>query len=259
MQYLIVIQYLAFLALFSLMYTLNIPSIEKYKANNEPWPWDSNPNLHKQEMKKMLKRTLINIVIIGPGLGLLFFKLGFLRMSLDFKQLPTISEFLFQFGFCFLMADFVFYWVHRLLHHPSLYQYWHKTHHESKNTVAMSALYVHPVEYILADGLTSALGIMLMGTATHEIVLYTFILWQGCSNIDDHCGYDFPWMFTKIFPWSASNVFHNYHHLLNIGNFSAHMVWWDSIFATNIEFLEHFEQQEKLKTDKREITRIRSY
>lgn len=30
----------------------------------------------------------------------------------------------------FIIEDFYFYWVHRLLHHPALYKHIHKVHHD---------------------------------------------------------------------------------------------------------------------------------
>lgn len=103
------------------------------------------------------------------------------------------------------------------------------------------------------------LGSILMGGCSHEIVRFSFLAFQGWSNIDDHSGYEFPWMFTKIFPWSASNVFHNYHHLINIGNYSAHMIWWDSIFETSVEFIDHFEDMKQGKADENDITKIKRH
>ena len=123
----------------------------------------------------------------------------------------------------------------------------------------MSSLAVHPIELMIVDGATFFTAIMLLQGHIHVVTAYTWMIWQLISNIDDHSGYDFPWFCTKIFPWSATNVFHNYHHLSNIGNFSAHMVWWDSIFGTDITFLDHYDDQNAAKKDHSTITKVKRH
>jgi len=71
------------------------------------------------------------------------------------------------------------------------------------------------------------------------------MVWQILSNIDDHSGYEFPFIPSKILPFGTSNTFHNYHHLMNIGNYAAHLLVWDSIFGTCVDFQDHFEVREK--------------
>jgi len=116
---------------------------------------------------------------------------------------------------------------------------------------------VHPLEWWFVDVGIVAPGVLILGSNLHVVTYLTLMLWAQIGNLDDHFGYDFPWMFTKIFPWSTSNTFHNYHHLVNIGNYAAHMVWWDSIFGTCGHYMEHFDKQEGLKKDKNSITQIR--
>merc|ERR1712146_846271 len=155
-------------------------------------------------------------------------------------------------------GDFCFYWGHRALHTEKLY--WiHKIHHESKNCTAMSSLAVHPIELLIVDGATFFTAVFLLQGHIHVVTAYTWMIFQLLSNIDDHSGYDFPWFCTKIFPWSATNVFHNYHHLLNIGNYSAHMVFWDSIFGTDIAYLDHYDDQNAVKKDHSTITKIKRH
>lgn len=255
--------FVIFQGLFLVIYTLNHPFFEQYKANEELWPWQVNPEQHKKDMKRMLIQSCFNIWILGNVLTVMLYKLlGFVQ-NIDFYHLPTITEFYTHWVFNYLIGELVFYWGHRLLHHPKLYQHIHKIHHESKNSVAMAAMHVHPLEFILVDILTIYGGSIIMGPYQHEVVRLSFIMWQIVSNMDDHCGYDFPWFFTKAVPWSASNVFHNYHHLLNIGNYSAHTLIWDSIFGTNLEYIAHMTDQEsrnsKLNYDKKSITKIKAH
>ena len=91
----------------------------------------------------------------------------------------------------------------------------------------------------------------------NHITYITFLIWLYIGNLDDHFGYDFPWMCSKAFPFSATDTFHNYHHLANIGNYSAHTMLWDSIFGTCSNYVKHLDEQDELKKDKGEMTRIK--
>jgi len=244
-------------AFITLIYTLNHPFFEQYKVNTDPWPWQSDPVKYKKRSRKTFKRFAINMTL-NQGLFLIIaLYFGVAPMSFDFDDLPSYSKLLTQFVFCFLFAEFYFYWSHRLAHHPRFY--WiHKKHHKAKNTVVMDAQYVSYWEFYGIDGPTIGGGILILGltSSTHFITFFIYTTWQLLSNLDDHTGYEFPWMFTKQLPWCASNTWHNYHHLFNVGNYSAHTIFWDCIFGTCKDYSDHFDVMEKKKTDKGTITQI---
>lgn len=96
----------------------------------------------------------------------------------------------------------------------------------------------------------------MLGSNCHVVTMFVFGIWQIISNLDDHTGYEFPWMFSKSLPWCANNTWHNYHHLYNIGNYSAHTIFWDIIFGTCKSYSDHFDVMEKKKIDKGKITQI---
>jgi len=240
----------------TLIYTLNHPFFEQYKINTDPWPWQSDPAEYKMRSQKTFRRFAINMTL-NQGIcllsGLYFNICG---ISFDFADLPSYPKVLTQFVFCFLFAEFYFYWAHRLAHHPYFYDMVHKKHHEGRNTVVMDAQYVSYWEFYFIDSVTIIGGIMILGSSTHFVTFFIYTTWQLFSNLDDHTGYEFPWMFTKQLPWCASNTWHNYHHLYNIGNYSAHTIFWDCIFGTCKSYADHFDLMDKKKTDKGKITQI---
>lgn len=202
----------------------------------------------------MLKQELFNVLTMGPPILLLLNKTNLSSFSFDFYTLPSYSTHMIQLAFCYMLADFWFYWMHRLVHTKRFY--WiHKKHHECKNTVVLASLNVHPIEFLIVDMVVIIGGPFILGNNIHFATVIAWMTWQILSNLDDHSGYELPWMFTKVIPFSATNTWHNYHHLLNIGNYAAHMVLWDSIFGTCIEYQDHFDEQEKKKGEN-EITRI---
>ena len=49
---------------------------------------------------------------------------------------------------CLVVEDTWHYWMHRLLHHHSIYKYVHKVHHHFQAPFGMVAEYAHPVETV---------------------------------------------------------------------------------------------------------------
>ena len=238
------------------VYTIKHPFLEQFRSNTESWPWEKDPAGWPAERLKQLTRTYINIVGLNGGMTFFFCYTGVNRFQTDFDNLPSYPLLLMQVFFCFVLADFSFYWLHRLAHHPKIY--WiHKHHHEAVNPTVVSSMSVHPLEWIFVDFALVLPGLALLDDQVHYVTMISFYLWLWLGNLDDHLGYDFPWNFTKIFPWSATNTFHNYHHLVNIGNYAAHMQLWDLIFGTSKNFMDHHDHQEKEKKDKTAPTRIK--
>jgi sterol desaturase/sphingolipid hydroxylase (fatty acid hydroxylase superfamily) len=49
---------------------------------------------------------------------------------------------------CQLFLEASFYWIHRALHHPTLYKHIHKQHHEYKGTIGFATEYATPAEQV---------------------------------------------------------------------------------------------------------------
>ena len=56
-------------------------------------------------------------------------------MSGPWPAIPIIIK---QLLVCLFLEDFLFYWIHRLLHHRLIYKYVHKRHHEFKQNVGIA-------------------------------------------------------------------------------------------------------------------------
>ena len=116
--------------------------------------------------------------------------------------LPSLSTFVSDFIFGITAREISFYYVHRALHHPSIYAYIHKMHHRYTAPISFAAEYAHPVEHVLANVLPVALPLTLKGTHFLSLVGFTlFELWQAAA---DHSGYDF----LKLPPASIHDLHH---------------------------------------------------
>src|SRR6185295_19840342 len=73
--------------------------------------------------------------IIFATLGYLFFfgpLAPYTRVYKDIHE-HSMGYFVASIGITLLIHDTYFYWMHRLIHHPALYGYFHKVHHLSIN------------------------------------------------------------------------------------------------------------------------------
>ena len=245
--------YWVLLGICSIIYRLEHPFFEKYKINSEPWPWVTDPDYHNKA-KKLAARILGNQIVSLTLVTILDY-IGVSSTRIDFYDLPSWTSHYLCFFFIYLLADFWFYWTHRLSHHPKIY--WiHKVHHEVENPIALNAMSMHVLEFIFGSFPIGFVGILILGNYLHLVSVIAFVLWQNSSNIDEHCGYEFLWMYTKISPFMTTASFHNWHHLVNVGNYAAHTLIWDGIFGTSIQYFDFYANQQDKKKDKGIITKL---
>ncbi|KAJ8297670.1 hypothetical protein KUTeg_024201 [Tegillarca granosa] len=90
-----------------------------------------------------------------------------------------------------------------LLHHPKIYRFIHKRHHEWTAPIGIIGLYAHPVEHILSNLMPPFLGPLLMGS--HMATIWMWFCMALLSTTVAHCGYHFPLL--------PSPEAHDFHHL----------------------------------------------
>lgn len=127
--------------------------------------------------------------------------------------------------------DFLFYFMHRLFHHPSIYEMIHKKHHEFKGTIGFAAEYSHPIESLTANLIPTFLGSLLLGT--HAIVWLSWLFYRSIETYESHSGYNFG-----IFSFAGVAEYHDYHHTHNLGNYGVGE-FCDALFRTNGHYLKH--------------------
>ena len=184
-------------------------------------------------MKKALALVAFNNFVCGP----IFSYVGYLTRLLDAKstqeEIPSFSVYLAQIGFMVICEDLGFYWMHRLLHHPSLYPHIHKIHHEWYDVIVINSEYAHPVEFFISNLFPAGLGLVLLWGRAHWLSYQMFIILRLAESAESHGGYDFPWAISRPLPFCISSSYHNYHHLKNTGNYASWFILWDSICGTD--------------------------
>ncbi|NXN93863.1 FXDC2 protein, partial [Rhinopomastus cyanomelas] len=119
------------------------------------------------------------------------------------KELPTFRWFLVELSVFTLLEEILFYYTHRLVHHPLLYKNVHKKHHEWTAPIGVVSIYAHPLEHILSNTLPVMTGPMVMGS--HIVSIATWFSLALITTSISHCGYHLPFL--------PSPEFHDFHHL----------------------------------------------
>lgn len=132
----------------------------------------------------------------------------------------------------FIMHDLYFYWMHRLMHHPSVFKYIHLVHHQSTNPSPWAAYAFHPLEAIIEQGIVIIFYFTLPIHITH---LAIFFLFSIIYNVYGHLGYElYPKGFNKniLGKWINTSINHNQHHQFFKGNYGLYTLIWDRLFGT---------------------------
>ncbi|SNR58927.1 sterol desaturase family protein [Hymenobacter mucosus] len=142
-----------------------------------------------------------------------------------------------------LAHDTYFYWTHRFMHLPGIYQRVHRVHHLSTNPSPWAAFAFHPVEAVIEAGIFPLLVFML---PLHPIAMVAFLSYMMGMNVLGHLGYElYPARFlrSKLGRLHNTSTHHNMHHQFVKGNYGLYFNWWDQLMGTNhAKYQDRFEK-----------------
>jgi len=131
-----------------------------------------------------------------------------------------------------LMHDTYFYFMHRLMHHPRLFKWFHLLHHKSTNPSPWAAFAFGPLEALVEIGI---LVIFLYTIPIMRFHLFFFFLFMMLYNVYGHLGWElYPKNFQRsvIGRWINTSINHNQHHQYFKGNYGLYFLWWDRWLGT---------------------------
>jgi lathosterol oxidase len=131
-----------------------------------------------------------------------------------------------------VIHDTYFYWMHRMLHHKSIFRFAHLVHHRSTNPSPWAAYSFHLLEAIAEGGVIVVLAFVL---PMHKFTLILFTITSFIINVYGHLGYEImPKALRRTFWFEVINtsVHHNLHHSKFKGNYGLYFRWWDRLMGT---------------------------
>ena len=144
----------------------------------------------------------------------------------------SIFYFMIAFPIMAIMHDTYFYWMHRLMHHPSIFKMVHLTHHKSTNPSPFAAYAFHPLEAIVEAGIFLVFVFII---PIHLFHLLFFFLFMIVYNVYGHLGWElYPKGFSRhwLGKWINTSVNHNQHHQYFKGNYGLYFLFWDRMMGT---------------------------
>lgn len=131
-----------------------------------------------------------------------------------------------------LINDTYFYWMHRALHHKTIYKLAHHTHHVSTNPTPLASYSFHPIEAVL-----EAIWILpvVFFIPIHLNILIAYSTVSFFNNLRGHLSVDFfPRRLKNEFPFNLINspTHHSHHHKYFNANYGLYFLFWDRICAT---------------------------
>ncbi|XP_059651693.1 very-long-chain aldehyde decarbonylase CER1-like [Cornus florida] len=135
-------------------------------------------------------------------------------------------------------VEFLYYWLHRALHHHYLYSRYHSHHHSSVVTEPISSV-IHPFAEHIAYFLLFAIPMMatvLTGTGS-IVAIFGYITYIDLMNNMGHCNFELiPKCLFTIFPplkyIMYTPSYHSLHHTQFRTNYSLFMPIYDYIYGT---------------------------
>ena len=131
-----------------------------------------------------------------------------------------------------LLQETYYYWLHRLMHHPSVFRLVHKVHHDSNTTSPFTAFSFHPLE-----GMVQAiiLPLTLIVLPMHPYVILILLTLMTFSSVINHLNIEiYPGNFHKhkVGRWMIGATHHSLHHKQFKYNFGLYFTFWDKIIHT---------------------------
>ncbi|MBO9733175.1 MAG: sterol desaturase family protein [Chitinophaga sp.] len=150
-----------------------------------------------------------------------------------------------------VVHDTYFYWMHRLMHHKSLFKLTHVVHHESTNPSPWTSYSFHVAEAVVEGGVLIVIAFVM---PLHPLSILLFTISGFIINVYGHLGYEImpknfrhSWLFQVI----NTSTHHNLHHKKFRGNYGLYFRFWDRMMGTeNPDYVKEYDRLQALRFEK---------
>uniref|UniRef100_A0A6B2LFY8 Fatty acid hydroxylase domain-containing protein n=1 Tax=Arcella intermedia TaxID=1963864 RepID=A0A6B2LFY8_9EUKA len=154
-------------------------------------------------------------------------------------SIPDLPSFLWRFFLAvpalFIIYDFFYCFFHRFLHHPSVYRFVHKHHHQQNAPTRglVDALNTHPFEYVTGewDHLFATYLLTLVMEVPVQAIMAFMLIGSFLAGLN-HTRLDIGlWLIYQV-------KHHDAHHRYPTVNYGQYIVLWDLVFKSYQESRE---------------------
>ena len=192
---------------------------------------------YKREFFSSLRTVLIFAVTTISTV--LFIEYGLVEINQNEINWPLFA---FQLAVMIVAHDAYFYWMHRALHHKSLFRMAHLHHHKSRTPTPWAAYSFASFEAVAEAAFvpTFLLLVSILGMPMYDFAIFLFLAHMIIRNVIGHSGVEiFPAGWTRSpLGWITTTTHHDLHHSEGSTNFGLYFTWWDRMMGT-----EHPEYQ----------------
>lgn len=184
-----------------------------------------------------------SLIFAGAGvfIGVLW-QLGWTRIYLRFDGYGWFYLFA-SWPLLLILHDTYFYWTHRWLHRPGIYQRYHLIHHRSLRPSPWASFSFHPVEAVVN---AAFLPLVVLFLPLHPVVILFHLTFMTLTAITNHLGFEVLPANTLKWPggkYLISGVHHAQHHRYFRVNYGLFLGFWDRWMKTeHASFEREFER-----------------
>ena len=237
----IMFRYLLLASIFHLIFYIWLPKTYFLRKLNK------QAYAKAQFRKELYWSTITGLIFAFVGASAISaWQLGYTKIYTDINAYPIIW-FPVSIAVAMLLHETYYYWLHRWMHSPKIFQLIHKVHHDSLITSPWTAFSFHPVEGLLeAFALPAIIIIVPMHLYAVLIHLSIMTVSAAINHLD-----------IEIYPRNTFGnllgkhvigaTHHSHHHKYYRFNFGLYFTFWDKFGKTESpNFEKEYKQRAKI-------------
>jgi Delta7-sterol 5-desaturase len=193
---------------------------EKRKINKKAYP----PKQFRKEVYWSMLTAMI-FAVVGT-LTAVVWQRGYTSIYQNINDFP-LWWIPVSIGLSMFIHETYYYWLHRLMHHPTIYKTVHQVHHDSRITSAWTAFSFHPIEGILESLIMPAIIIVIPMHIYAIIFHLTIMTITAAINHLDIEIYPKNWFGNWFGKHIIGATHHSHHHKFYRYNFGLYFTFWD--------------------------------